>query len=287
MEREKMSDTEVSQKSPFAGCAILIAAVAVMLFLVVFSITVLFRQFGEIAKFTGEEPAKVELVALEGRDAEVNRLAEKLEGFRQGMASGETAVLELNAEELNLAIAVYEPFEDLRGMLRVAEVSKEEMRLEISFQLNGKPRLPKDGESGMMVSDPRFLNGTMVVVPGLLQQEVVLQVKDIEVVGADVPEEFMAQMSPYRIAERYLGDGAIGEAMALLTDVELGDGVVRFVKTKGEVAKDTVSDEDVDVAGQRLFTVLGVVACVFLMICGVILFFGMRAKRLKGEEGDE
>ena len=156
MAQEKMSDAEVSQKSPFAGCAILIAAVAVMLFLVIFSITVLFRQFGEIAKFTSEEPAKVELATLEGKDAEVNQLAEKLEGFRQEMGSGETAVLELNADELNLAIAVYEDFKDLRGMLRVADISDGKMNLEISFQLNGKPRLPKGDERGMMVSDPPF-----------------------------------------------------------------------------------------------------------------------------------
>ena len=93
-------------------------------------------------------------------------------------------------------------------------------------------------------------------------------------------------MSPYRIAERYLEKGAIGEAMAQLTNVELGDGVVRFEKIKGEVAEDTVTDEDVDVAGQRLFTVLGVVASVFLVICGLILFIGMRAKRLRGENDE-
>ena len=45
-----------SARSPFAGCAILIAALAVMVFLIGFSVLTLFRQFNEIAKFTDTKP---------------------------------------------------------------------------------------------------------------------------------------------------------------------------------------------------------------------------------------
>ena len=274
-----MKNESVSDKSPFAGCAILIAALLVMVFLIGFSVSVLFRQSNEIAKFTGEKPVLVEVSPIEDREAELNRLAEKLETFRLAVSDGESATMELTAEEMNLAIAVYEPFRDLRGMLRVASISPEEIRLEISFQLNGKPRLSKEGEGGWITSDPRYLNGIMVAKPGLLNKEVVLQISDIEVPGKTVAEGFLGQMSPYRIAERYVGKEGIGGVMAELTSVELGEGTVRFVRTAGVTPKDTITNAQVDDASQRLFKFFAVAACLFLLFVAVVIFVGLRLKK--------
>ncbi|MEK6230640.1 MAG: hypothetical protein N2A42_02195 [Luteolibacter sp.] len=286
-----MSENEpkgVGDKSPFAGCAILIAAVLVMVFLIGFSISVLFRQFNAIAKFTGEKPAVIELVPIEGREEELNKLAEKIEAFRQAAGDEESAELELNAEELNLAIAAYEDFKDLRGTMKVSEITSEAIRMEISFQLNGNPLLVKDGESwitflcrlfGGGSADPRYLNGTIVAEPGLLKREVVLQISDIEVPGKKVAEEFIAQMSPYRIAERYVGDSGIGAVMPELTSVALRDGFVVFEKKAGEIAKDTVTDEQIDAASKRFFTFLGIAASIFLFFVAIVIFVGLRLKK--------
>ena len=277
-----MSENEpkgVGDKSPFAGCAILIAAVLVMVFLIGFSISVLFRQFNAIAKFTGEKPAVIELVPIEGREEELNKLAEKIEAFRQAAGDEESAELELNAEELNLAIAAYEDFKDLRGTMKVSEITSEAIRMEISFQLNGKPRLSKEGEGGWITSDPRYLNGTIVAEPGLLKREVVLQIRDIEVPGAEVAEEFIAQMSPCRIAERYVGDSGIGAVMPELTNVTLKQGAILFEKKAGEIAKDTVTNEQVDAASKRFFTFLGIAASIFLFFVAIVIFVGLRLKK--------
>jgi hypothetical protein len=274
-----MATKGVSEKSPYAGCAILIAALLVMVFLIGFSISVLFRQSNEIAKFTVEKPAVVASEPIVDREAELNRLAEKLETFRLAVGGEDSASLELTAEEINLAVAAYKPFKDLRGMLRVSEISPKAIRLEISFQLNGKPRLSKPGEGGWVASDPRYLNGIMVAEPGLLNREVVLQVRDIEVPERKVAEEFIAQMSPYRIAERYVGSEGMGGVMAELTAVELGEGTVRFIKEAGELPKDTVTNDEVDVASRRLFTFLGVAACIFLFFVAIVVFIGLRLKK--------
>ncbi len=280
-ESDEIAKEGVGEKSPFAGCAILIAALAVMAFLVGFSIFSLYRQFGEIAKFTGEEPQGITIVSLENREVELNQLAEKLEGFRLAVRDGESAVLEMSAVEMNLAIAAYEPFKDLRGTLQVLEISPESMRLAISFQLNGKPRMAKEGEAGMMASDPRFLNGIMVATPGLLQKEVVLQLSDIEVPDAEVPKEFVQQMSPYRIAERYLGTEGIGKTMAGLTSVSLGEGVVRFEKEEGMIPSDTITNEQVDDGSMKVFKFFGIAACIFLIFVGIVLFVGLRLKKTR------
>lgn len=274
-----MKNDGVSEKSPYAGCAILIAALLVMVFLIGFSISVLFRQSNEIAKFTAEKPIVVEVEPLEDREAELNRLAEKLETFRLAVDDDESAAMELTAEEMNLAIAAYEPFKDFRGTLRVASITPEEIQLEISFQLNGRPRLAKEGEGGWITSDPRFLNGTMIAEPGLLNRELVLQLSDIVVPGKNVAPEFVAQMSPYRVAERYVGGEGIGGVMSKLTSVELGEGTVRFVKIAGVTPKDTVTNDQVDAASQRLFLFFGIAASLFLLFVAFVIFLGLRLKK--------
>jgi hypothetical protein len=131
----------------------------------------------------------------------------------------------------------------------------------------------------MVTSDPRYLNGTMVAKPGLLNKEVVLQVSDIEVPGKTVAEGFLGQMSPYRIAERYVGKEGLGGVMSELTSVELGEGAVRFVKTAGVKPRDTITNAQVDSASQRLFKFFAVAACLFLLFVAVVIFVGLRLKK--------
>lgn len=270
-----------SARSPFAGCFILIAAVGVMIFLIGFSVLTLFRQFNEISKFTTEKPAPVEITSLENREPELNALAERIETFRQQLAGDTETSLVLTADDLNLAIAAYEPFKELRGTFRITSIEGETLRAAISFPLNGKPRLTRDGESGWITSDSRYLNGTLIARPQLFKKEVVLSLDRIEVPGSKVAPEFTDQMSPYRITERYLKDTTIGPAMAKLTRVGISDGKVVLTRKPGENPVDMITNDQVDAASTRLFTALGVAASVFLAFAGIIVFIGMRAKARK------
>ena len=280
-----MNDPKVikddSARSPFAGCFILIAAVAVMVFLIGFSVLTLFRQFNEIAKFTGEKPVPIELVSLENREADLNALAERVEHFRQQLDSDKETSLALSADDLNLAIAAYEPFKELRGTFRVTGIDAKTLSAAISFPLNGKPRLTRDGENGVVTSDSRYLNGTLFAVPHLLKREVVLSLDRIEVPGKKVAPEFTDQMSPYRITERYLKDPLIGPAMAKLTRVEISDGKVVLIRKPGENPVDLITNDQVDSASGRLFKTLGIAAACFLAFAGIIVLIGVRAKARK------
>lgn len=270
-----------SARSPFAGCAILIAALAVMVFLIGFSILTLFRQFNEIAKFTGTKPVPVGISPLENQEPELNRLAERIETFRQQLAGADETSLALSADDLNLAIAAYEPLHELRGTFHVTEIAGEDLRVAISFPLNGRPRFARENEPGWVASDSRFLNGTLVARPGLLKHEVVLAIGEIEVPGASVPPEFIDQMSPYRITERYLTDPVIGPAMAKLTRIEVTGGQVVLSRKPGEVRADSISNAEVDRASSRLFTALGIAAACFLAFVAIVVFIGLRAKTRK------
>lgn len=272
---------EASARSPFAGCAILIAALLVMVFLVVFSTFTLFRQFNEIAKFTAEKPAPVEISPVENREADLNSLAERLETFRQSLAGDAESSLALTPEDLNLAIAAYEPLKELRGTFRVISAEGETLRIAISFPLNGKPRLTREGESGLVTSDLRYLNAVLIARPGFSQRELVLKLDDIEVPGARVPREFIEQMSPYRITERYLKDPVLGPLMARLTRAEITGGKLVLTRVPGETAADVIGKAQVDSASAKFFKFLAAAACVFLVIAGGIVFLGLRAKAAK------
>jgi hypothetical protein len=272
------TSTDDSARSPFAGCAILIAAFLVMVFLIVFSILTLFRQFNEIAKFTAEKPVALEVSALENQEAALNDLAERIESFRQQLSGDAEATLALTPAEMNLAIAAYAPFKDLRGTFRILSAEGDTLRIAISFPLNGKPRLAREGETGWLTSDPRYLNATLVARPGLLKREVVLKLDNLEVPGASVPREFIEQMSPYRITERYLAHPELGPAMAKLTRAGIADGRLVFTRTPGEIPADAISDAQVDNASSRFFTILGVAASLFLVFAGIIIFLGLRGK---------
>jgi len=272
------TEIDASARSPFAGCAILIAAVAVMLFLIIFSTSVLFRQYNEIAKFTGDKPAPVAVTPLDDREHELNTLAERLETFRQQLGENTETSLALTPDEMNLAIAAYEPFKELRGTFRILSAEKDTLRIAISFQLNGKPRRTREDEQGWITSDARYLNGTLISKPTLLKREVVLKLDGIEVADATVAREFIEQMSPYRITERYLGDAVLGSAMAKLTRVAVADGKLVLTRVPGETPSDLITNAQVDSASSRMFTVLGIIACIFLVFAGTVVFVGLRAR---------
>ncbi|MEO8617186.1 MAG: hypothetical protein ABI600_18760 [Luteolibacter sp.] len=275
---------EASARSPFAGCAILIAAVAMMVFLIGFSIFALFRQFGEIAKFTADKPVPIEVSPLENQGAEFTALTQRLAKFRDELSGDSESSLTLSADDVNLAIAAYDSFKELRGTFHITKIENETVRIAISFMLNGKPRFSRNGEPGWVASDSRYLNGTLVARPLLMKNEVVLTLDTIEVSGANVPREFIEQMSPYHITERYLADKILGPAMAKLTRVGVTDGKIVLTRNPKESPVGMITNEQVDSGSGRLFMSLGLAATAFLIFAGIIVLIGLRAKARNSSE---
>lgn len=267
--------------TPFAGCVIMLAAVTVMAFLVGLSTWGLFRQYNAIEKFTAQRPLPVAVCDLDGRETQINAVAEKVENFRQELDGEGDTTLALTVAELNLIIAAYEPFQDLRATLHVLAAEGPTLKIGIAFKLNGKPRLAHKGEGGWLSSDPRYLNATMVARPRLLGREVVLMVDSMDVADAKVPREFVEQFSPYHIAGCFLGDALIGPAMGKLSSVQVLDGCLVLGRRLDEPAGDRIGATQVNFASARLFKTLGMVAGVFLLCVGVLLVAVRRAKARK------
>lgn len=269
---------QATARSPFAGCAIFICVFVMMIFLIVMSVVTFFRQYAAIEKFTFEQPAPVEVSSVEDREAELNQLAERLENFRQQLIDDKDTSLALTADDINTALAVYEPLKELRGTFRVREIGDKDIRIDVSFPLNGKPRLSRDGEGGMFTTDNRYLNGTLAATPELFEGEVVLQISAIEVPGKTVVPEFVERMSPHRITERYKTDPVIGAAMKKLTGLSLADGTLILRRQEGEKILTTIDDKQVDSAAGRMFKFFAIGASFFLLFAAVIIFLGLRRK---------
>lgn len=277
------SPENASTRSPFAGCFIFIAAGLVMVFLIAFSTYVLFRQYREIEAFTDKTSSPRSIAPVASSEAEIVSLSQRIEDFRQHIAGDRVASLRFTAADINLAIAAYGALEELRSTFEVLSVEDGHIEIAISFPLNGKPRLTRDGEDGWITSDPRFLNARILARPALLQNEVILEILEIlPDAGTKVPREFVELMSPYRIAERYREDPAIGPVMAALTSVEIDDGALVLTSQPGVAPVDFISDQEVDSGARRFFLFFGIGASLFLVIAASVIFIGLRHAKKRG-----
>ncbi len=277
---------QATARSPFAGCVIMIAAMLILVFLIGFSIWVPFRQADEIEKFTKKEPVVLPVAPVEGNETAVNALVERFETFRSAATGGEEAEarIELDADDLNLAIAISPALEQLRGSFHVREIRDDKLVIDISYRLNGRPRLAREGEDGPVTSDPLYLVGSIQGRPELMRRELVLKVDSLEVPGSAVPEEFMNHFSTLRIFEASLKDETIGPVMAVLTRAELRDGKMILARIPGETPPETVSDREFRAGGGRVVKILGAGAALFLVFAGLMIFFGLRHQARRERE---
>lgn len=277
---------QATARSPFAGCLILILALLMLVFLVGFAAWLPFKQASEIEKFTADTAKPLAVDPTEGNEAKVNALVERLEAFRSELGDEtKEARIEFTADDLNLAIAAFSQVEELRKCFRVREITDDTLVIDICYQLNGRPRLAKDGEEGFVTADPRYLIGTLKGHPHLARRELALRVDALEVPGASVPQGFMDHFSNLRLFERYLKDPVLGPAMAKLTRAEVKDGRMILARVPGEAIPDTVSDASFQDGTQRLVKWLGIAACVFLAFAATMVILGIRRQRRQEKAG--
>ena len=277
---------QATARSPFAGCLILVLALLMLIGLIGFTAWMPFRQAAEIEKFTKAAPAPLAVDPIEGNEAKVNALVERLEAFRTELNdAAKPARIEFTADDLNLAIAAFPQVEQLRKSFRVREITADALVIDICYQLNGRPRLAKEGEEGVMASDPRYLIGTIKGRPQLARRELALQVDALEVPDATVPQGFMDHFSTLRLFERYVKDPVLGPAMAKMTRAEIKDGKMILARIPGENPPEVVSDSTFQQGSQRFLTLLGIVACLFLSFAATMVFLGIRKQKSLEKEG--
>ena len=206
----------VQAQNPGAGCIIMIVALTSLAFLIGFGVWSLFKQHREITKFTGKSPQEIALPDLESNASAMIQLNAALETFRTEAGNKRAATLRLSPEDINLALAAFEDFGELRRTFSVKKITKDELHIEISFRMRGSP---------LNSDDYRYLNGTMITQPELSGGEIFFNVDRIEVPGKTVPDGFVGVFSPYRPAQVYLAnEEGVGPWMRQLTSLNLEEG---------------------------------------------------------------
>lgn len=258
-----------STKSPLAGCSIVMIGICAMVFLVGFVIWNLFKLDKEISKFTTAEAIPTELPDLIEEVTAYNDFKSRLQLFKDADGNGEDTSLELSAKDINLAIASYDEFLELRNTFSILEITDEKLHIAISFPLRGKP----------MSDEMRYLNGTMIASPTLRGEEISLEVDRIIVPDAVVPDGFIGQMSPYRISQRYVEDEVLGPWLKRLTDVSVKDGqlVLSIVAAEADMA---ALPEDPSPYINRFLLVSAACASVFVVLFIAIALAGRKKRRL-------
>lgn len=259
-----------------------------LVFLIGFSIWVPFRQADEIEMFTRSEPTPVTTTELSEHEVEAANLVARLTTFGEQVLAGEDETqIELTPADLNLAVARFPALEELRGTFHVRDIVDDEMRIDINYRLNGRPRLTQDGEDGFVTADPRYLVGTIHGGPLLTGGELALRVERLEVPGTEVPAGFLGHFSTLRLFERSAADPELGPVMRALTRAELRDGHLVLARIPGEQPPDTVSDEAFRSGGSKMATFLGAGFAAFLLLAGIVLFLGYRAQMRKLAAAEE
>ena len=262
----KESDPAQAQ-NPGAGCIIMIVALSSLAFLIGFGVWSLFTQHREIAKFTSTSPQEIPLPDLEANAAAMIQLNASLETFRTEAGNERTASLRLSPEGINLALAAFEDFGELRKTFSVKKITSDEVHIEISFKMRGSP---------LNSEDYRYLNGTMITKPELSGGEIFFNVDRIEVPGKSVPEGFIGVFSPYRPAQVYLADeDGAGPWMRKLTSLVLEDGFINLTIEPSDVPPES---EPEDIEFGHILRAVILFAAVLLAFVATAIFAFKRSR---------
>lgn len=260
------------KSSPFAGCSLVLAAMISMLFLVGFVVWNLFKLDSEISKFTSDTPVPTPVPNILESTKKMNELKAKLNDFVATAETGEEeTVLSLSATDLNLAVAAYDPFEDLRTTFSIKEIKDGRLYIQVSYPMRGKP----------MTEEFRYLNGTQVAIPRLLDGEIILEIEKILVTDASVPSGFLGQLSPHRITNRYKEDELLGPWMSKLTSVEISGDQLLLKVTPGIEKPLIKGTTEIKPAIKRALILFGIFLALFVISLSLIIYFKRaRQKRL-------
>lgn len=256
---------QVNQRSPFAGCILMIAVACSFLFILVFSFFSLLKQDSAIKEFTNNTSSPVPVSNPEARANDLAALDERLSNFfKTIIEDGKEAEIRLTADDLNLAIGGHHEFNELQETFYVDSFKDGKMIVSINEALNGAP----------LSGTNYYLTGQLIGIPVISDEEVVFDVQEIKVPGKDVPDGFLGNYSPRRLMQRYKDHEKIGPMMRAIKEVKIeGDTMV----VKGGVAAPETND-GVGAGLGKLFGMVGIFTVILLSLVFVALKFGKSSK---------
>ncbi|MEM7600274.1 MAG: hypothetical protein AAF357_02535 [Verrucomicrobiota bacterium] len=167
------------KSSPYPGCVILCTIVLVFGGLIILYTTVGNYQKREIATFTQEEPAEINV--LEATPGEIESARAKLRAIETAVENESAERFLLTAKDLNLLIAGLDDLKDFRGQTFIDRISPQGI-----VALMSQPM-----RKGFINKELHYLNATFVLKPELRARTVAFKVVDIRSAVGEVPRQFI------------------------------------------------------------------------------------------------
>jgi len=144
-----------------------------------------------LAKTRSIAEASTPVPEFNASDQQIQLVQERWQDFEQKTRAGQSAEIELSADDINALIATSE---DLRGKVFVS-IDRDQLRLQASVPIGGI-----FGRPGY------YFNGDVIVEPGDMQSLDAPRFGRITINGEQVPTDFLKWKYRYRQLREYLAD---------------------------------------------------------------------------------
>ena len=253
-------NTEATGKpTPIAGCMIFCVLLGMATFIAVFS-TYQYKEYkAEIINISQLEQKKTAVASLDDK-TKVDAFDQKMKAFEKAVKAGEKSTLNLKAEELNLAIALFPKLESFEGEMYIREITEKAIIADISFPV----RAGFDGD--------RYLNGSMTMKPVIAMGSVFPVVSEISPdTGNPVPPK-MTREFPTLLFTEYRNDEELSEVFHKLSKVTLSNGMISILSDPAIEQPDALPD-DVEYEANRAIYVFGLLIFMFISTIAFILWY--------------
>lgn len=273
-------------RSPFAGCLILIVMAVVVLILAASAAYSVVKQTEAYKTFTETEPKPAPIADLEGQETELNSLIARLRHFDHEMSNDRPAQIELDRDDLNLAIAHFEVFQSFRGQLYFKTITANHLLGTLHYPFRSTGDLPKFIREPLKIEvRENNLNGTFIGTPLLTDGKLIITMESITPTKGEIPDEFFQQISRFLISgqlEQELKDDPKKEPELLtklkkLTSLSLEEGKLTLGFSPDATPPSAQIEANAMATKAKQLVALGAI----IFILTMILFFVVLSRRQK------
>lgn len=254
------TENEAKQKNNHvAGCFIFLFILSTVLFLAIFS----WWQYGDykkaIIQISEETQSKTELASTSDQ-SQLDALTTKISEFSTKVRAKEAAQMELDKDDMNLAIAHYPKLETLRSTLFVKEITDSHIVTDIAFEV----RAGFDGQ--------RFLNAEMKLRPVIAKGSIFPIADEITPdTGSAMPPK-MTKEFPTLLFTSYRNDKELEDVFHHISTVELKDGKMLITSDPQTIDPDAIP-EDVSMEEGRALQLFGLLAFIFITTLAFVFWY--------------
>jgi hypothetical protein len=204
----------------FYGC---IALIITVLILAVGSVLLFRFVKGKVDRVVAEytDPTPVQIEKGDASPAKLKAVQDRIDAFRQGLASGQPQELALTADELNTLLAGQPDLQDLANKVYVI-IEGDQMKANVSWPLP---------DIGPLKLKGRYLNGTATLKASVTNGKADLRIDDFEAKGKAIPSQFLDEIRKHNIADDLMRDQQAASAIRQIDNLEVKDGKV-IVRSK-------------------------------------------------------